>query len=583
MKDVAAMRVSWLVFVLLSYATLGASIAPAEEHNPNNYGQFAPPDAFESGSKFAYYGSENEWGPRQFTVEEAEKHYKRLGQRQILLIMQGHADQAALSCREHIAKDPHDLESLFNLAVAQCQLGDIDGALRSAKQAVTAGLPFERFLAGPRELLAPLTTSSAFQDYVTKHPVQLIHGPMLGVMTDNSVRFWVRTANECNVTVRIFDATTGGKQVAFASVDSSKKRDYTAVASVAGLKPDTTYFYEVAVGGKPVQYKCRKEFRTFPTAGQAARFRIAHGGCAGYTPQFERMWDMIESFKPAAMMLLGDNVYIDLPQEAGPLHRYTMYQRQSRPEFRRLVSTTPIFAIWDDHDVAVDDIWLGPYRDRPKWKPSMLTLFKENWNNPSYGESDWPGCWFKFSIADVDFFMLDCRYYRTNPFMPERTMLGPVQKTWLLDGLKKSKATFKIVASSVAWASGAKPGSRDTWDGFPAEREEIFSQVEKNGIDGVVLLSADRHRSDAWKISRPNGYPLYDLLSSRLTNTETHELMPGALFGYNDKCSFGLLRFDTLRDDPQVTFEVVNIDGQTVHSLTIHKSEVTLRQRPGNS
>jgi alkaline phosphatase D len=204
----------------------------------------------------------------------------------------------------------------------------------------------------------------------------------------------------------------------------------------------------------------------------------------------------------------------------------------------------------------------------------MLNLFKENWNNPSYGDQDWPGCWFKFSIADVDFFMLDGRYYRTNPFAEERSMLGPIQKAWLLDGLKKSKATFKIIASPVAWASGAKPGSRDTWDGFLVEREEIFSCIEKNKIDGVVLLSADRHRSDAWKIPRPNSYALYDLLSSRLTNTETHELLPGALFGYNEKCSFGLLNFDTTRADPQLTFDVVNIDGQTVHSLVIHKSEL---------
>jgi alkaline phosphatase D len=274
-------------------------------------------------------------------------------------------------------------------------------------------------------------------------------------------------------------------------------------------------------------------------------------------------------------MLMGDNVYIDFPQEAGPLHHYTMYQRQSRPEFRRLVSSTPVYAIWDDHDAAVDDIWLGPYRDKPSWKPSMLKLFKENWNNPSYGDPDWPGCWFKFSIADVDFFMLDGRYYRTNPFAKERSMLGPIQKAWLLDGLKNSKATFKIIASPVAWASNAKPGSRDTWDGFLVEREEIFSWIEKYRIDGVVLLSADRHRSDAWKIPRTNGYAFYDLLSSRLTNIETHELLPGALFGYNEKCSFGLLTFDTSRADPQVTFDVVNIDGQTVHSLAIHKSELT--------
>ncbi len=131
------------------------SPALAQKHDPYNFGQFAPPDAFENGSKLAYYGSENDWGPRQFTAETAEEHYKRLGQRHIYLIMQGHADQAIESCKAHIAKDPKDLESLFTLAVAQCQLGEIDNALATTKQSIAAGLPFERFLAGPRDLLAP--------------------------------------------------------------------------------------------------------------------------------------------------------------------------------------------------------------------------------------------------------------------------------------------------------------------------------------------------------------------------------------------------------------------------------------------
>jgi alkaline phosphatase D len=238
-----------------------------------------------------------------------------------------------------------------------------------------------------------------------------------------------------------------------------------------------------------------------------------------------------------------------------------------------------VFSIWDDHDVAIDDVWLGPYRDKPSWKPSMLQLQKENWNNPGYGNPQWPGCWYRFSLGPADFFMLDCRYYRTNPFGDERTMLGPVQKEWLLRELKQSTAVFKVIASSVAWASGAKPGSRDTWDGFPEEREAIFSWIDEQRIDGVVLLSADRHRSEAWRIPRPNGYPLYDLLSARLTNVHTHELVPGPLFGYNDKCSFGLLTFDTTRDDAQVKYEVVNIDGERVHSLSINRSQLTLPEK----
>jgi alkaline phosphatase D len=541
---------------------------------PDNYGQFAPADAFENGSKLAYYGSENSWEPRQFTAKSADEHYKRLGQRHILLVMEGHADEAAQSCREHLAKNPQDLESLFTLAVAQTQLNEVDEALATMKRAVGAGLPFERFLAGPRDLLAPLTSSPSFRAHLAQHPVKLVHGPLLGAVTDTSAKFWVRTADESSVAVRIFETETNGRPIQSALAKSSHDNDYTAIAEVSDLKPDTRYYYDVRIDAQS-QNKSRHAFRTFPSVGSPARFRIAHGGCAGYAPENERMWDTIASFKPLALLLLGDNVYIDLPREAGPLHRYTYYQRQSRPEFRRLTGSVPVFATWDDHDVAFDDVWLGPYTDKPGWKPSMLKLQKQNWNNPSYGDPDWPACWFKFAIGNVDFFVLDCRYYRTNPFAEKRTMLGPTQKAWLLRELKRSSATFKVIASSVAWASGAKPGSRDTWDGYSKERNEIFSWIDDNSINGVFLLSADRHRSDAWRIPRPNGYPLYDLMSARLTNIETHELMPGALFAYNEKCSFGLLTFDTTEKDPTAKYDIVNIDGETVHSLTIKCSELS--------
>ena len=306
---------------------------------------------------------------------------------------------------------------------------------------------------------------------------------------------------------------------------------------------------------------------------------MAFGGCAGYTPENERMWDTIASHAPQALLLLGDNVYIDLPGQPGPFHDYTYYQRQSRPEFRRLVNSTPVYAIWDDHDAAIDDIWMGPYVDRPAWKQPMVDLFRRNWNNPAYGSESHPGVWFRFSLGDIDVFMLDGRTYRTNPFAEERTMLGPVQKAWLLESLLDSQATFKVIASPVAWADEAKPGSRDTWSGFPEEREEILGFIEANDIRGVILLSSDRHRSEAWKIERASGYAFHDLLSGQLTNMHTHPKEPGALFSYNLKDSFGLLTFDTAREDPQATYQIYSIDDELIETLVIPHADLAVVNR----
>jgi len=90
----------------------------------------------------------------------------------------------------------------------------------------------------------------------------------------------------------------------------------------------------------------------------------------------------------------------------------------------------------------------------------------------------------------------------------------------------------------------------------------------------VLLISADRHRSDIWKIERPNGYDLYEFESSRLTNIHTHQVMAGSLFGYNKKCSFGLLQFDTTISEPQVTYKIINIDNEVIYTFSLRRSQL---------
>ncbi len=568
------MRREKFIIIFLAIALFGGCKKENQFKSESPYGQFAPKDAYSENPNLAYYGAENEWTRRMFSQKAADRFYKRRGQRQMLAILDGHPEQAMELCEKRLAADPNDQESLFVLAVALTQLQKLNEAMDAVQLAVDAGLPFARFVAGPRDLLKPLTETTMFRQYAERHPLRLVHGPLLGCMTDHSVRFWMRTTGEDQVKVRAWEKDNPGNVLESGTERSSAQQDYVVIAKVEGLVAKRKYVYNVWVNGQSVFETALPTFTTFPAPGTAGHFRIVFGGGAGYTPQHERIWNVIGDQRPDALLLLGDNVYIDLPQMPGPFHQYTYYRRQSRPEFRHLVQSTPVYAIWDDHDAAIDDVWLGPYKDKPAWKMPMLNFFRRQWNNPGYGTAEWPGVWFKFAIGDVDFIMLDCRMYRTNPFASEKTMLGAVQKAWLKDQLAKSTATFKIVVSSVPWASGAKPGSKDTWDGFASEREEIFSFIANQKINGVILLSADRHRSDAWKVERKDAYPLYDLMSSKLTNIHTHELMTGALFGYNKKCSFGLLTFNTESVDPEVKYQIVNIDGDVVHSLSIRKSQL---------
>jgi alkaline phosphatase D len=558
---------------LLLSALCAATISPIHGQTEGEFGMSAPPEAYEEGNPFPYFGSENPWNRRMFGDNPANLFYKRRGQRQILATIDGNPGQAAEWARSRITNDPRDQESWFNLIIALGQLKRTEEMVATMHQALEAGLPFERLVAGPRDLLTPLYSTDEYKQIRDALDVRLVHGPILGDFTDSSILIWVRTARSSEVTIEAIPLSRIGND-AKAVFRTTEAADYSGVGRLEGLLGDTVYRYRIQVDGSFVSFPGEAIFRTAPAPGQSGRYVAAFGGGAGFTPKFERIWDTILGRQPQVLLLLGDNVYLDVPEAPGSYHQYTYYRRQSRPEFRRLTSSVATYAIWDDHDAGMDDIWLGPYLDRPDWKRANFEFFLQNWNNPTTGDPATPGGWFSFALGDLEFFMIDGRSYRTNPFAPEKTMLGPVQKAWLLKKLSNSTATFKILVSPVPWTELAKKGSLDTWCGFKEERDRIFDFIYEKGISGVVLVSSDRHRSDAWEIDRKKGYRFYEFGSAKLTNMHTHEPIPDAIFSYNEKNSFGLLRFDTTLDDPTVTNEFWTIDGEKVFSLTVPLSDL---------
>ncbi|MFC2125929.1 alkaline phosphatase D family protein [Bacteroidota bacterium] len=502
-----------------------------------------------------------------------DEQYKRITRDAIADIYDGNVNNAIERLELYLDVNPNDLESLYGLAVAYSVKNDIQKSINYMAEAIEKGLPPERFIAGPRSQLNNLTNTREFRQFMEGKYKGLIHGPMMGNIASDHASIWVRTSGEASVKIDIASVLKPGLKQSFYG-NSVTDSDYTSIIKLTGLESFIEYIYDVYVDGN-LLYE-NGSFTTYPKENETANIRIGFGGGAGYTPWHERMWDTLATRSLDAFLLLGDNVYIDHPTRP-PVQEYCYYRRQSRPEFHRFVSSVPVYAIWDDHDFTIDDGEGGPDIDYPEWKRLVWNTFKNNWNNPYYGGGEeHPGCWFDFSIADVDFIMLDCRYYRENPQTVEQpSMLGYFQKQWLKDRLLSSKGTFKVIGSSVPWATGTKPGSDDTWDGFPDEREEIFSFIEENQIEGVVLISADRHRSDAWKIDRPNGYTMYDFMSSRLTNIHTHEILPGSLFGYNKTCTFGTLDFNTNLEDPKVVYSIFSINNELIHQLTLYKSQLT--------
>ncbi|MDX1564533.1 MAG: alkaline phosphatase D family protein, partial [Phycisphaeraceae bacterium] len=396
----------------------------------------------------------------------------------------------------------------------------------------------------PSASLASVQKDPAYQKLIRKHNLRLLGGPMVGSVTANSAKIWMRTTTAATVSVRLIG---GGSPVPDVKAQTGPEGDFTAIVTLSGLTADTEYTYTVLVNGKPTRFK-EAAFRTFPSKGQKTTFSVGFGGGARYNPPKEKIWSTIASRNPVAFLFLGDNIYIDEPKWPNR-QRAMYYRRQMHPDFQALTSSTAIYSIWDDHDFGKNDSSGGPHPFKPDWKLPVWRIFKQNWVNPGYGGGEkQPGCWYKFSIGDVEFFMTDGRYYRD--FKKGKTMLGPVQKKWLLESLAASKATFKVIASGTLWTEHADKGGKDSWWGVPEEREEIFSLIDRKKIGGVFLISADRHRTEVFKIKRPNGYTLYELETSKLTNNHTHRPNKAAIFSYNKGTFFGLMRFDFTKKDP---------------------------------
>ncbi|MBQ17358.1 MAG: alkaline phosphatase [Planctomycetaceae bacterium] len=120
--------------------------------------------------------------------------------------------------------------------------------------------------------------------------------------------------------------------------------------------------------------------------------------------------------------------------------------------------------------------------------------------------------YFRLTVANCDFFVLDTRSQRQmhdtkNPAKKGLSMLGPIQRDWLLDGVKTSKADFVFVVSSVNFMVPHIGGGKvratnkdDAWTVFFDERERLINAWDK--LDKpVFVLTGDLHNSFVIRIT----------------------------------------------------------------------------------
>jgi alkaline phosphatase D len=422
-----------------------------------------------------------------------------------------------------------------------------------------------------------------------QHP-KLQSGPMLGYSEFCEVLIWAQTTGPAQVEVEYWAQARPDSIFSTGSLRTSALLAYSAKFVADQVQPGTEYEYRLRIDGEPVTLPYPTEFTTQPLwqwRTDAPDFTVAFGSCNYINePRYDRpgnpyggeyeIFTTIHEQRPDLMIWLGDNTYlreVDWYTRTGIQHRYT--HTRSVPELQPLLASTHHFAIWDDHD-------FGPNNSDRSWihKDKALEVFRQFWGNPTFGiPGGMGGITSFFKYNDVDFFLLDNRYFRspndrqTGP----NILLGGGQVEWLIDALTFSRATFKVIC-----VGGQVLNTAEVYETYanlaPEERAYLLSRIEEEEIKGVIFLTGDRHHTELSKLTTEKDWPIYDITVSPLTSStgssrdnEYNDLrVPGTLV--LDR-NFGLLNVSGPRDDRRLRIDIYDTAGEPLWEYEIQANE----------
>ena len=347
---------------------------------------------------------------------------------------------------------------------------------------------------------------------------------MLGHIGQRNAEIWVHWPIEGEtVSLQYSNPKSNGDEISFSVLKEKKSSNKILLSS---LQPNSTYSFFLK--SKSFQTKIY-EFTTqelWQWRKDAPDFSIAFGSCAYVNDtEFDRpgkpygqsdsIFNVISAMKPSAMIWGGDNIYLregDFETQANMEARYI--KARQVPSIQKLLSTCPQYAVWDDHDFGPNDS-----HSSFQYKKESLAAFKEMWGNSNYGfpENENNCITGKVSINDVDLYLMDNRSFRIPPGTEGITpqMLGKEQINWLIQDLKSSKASFKLVVVGSQVLSSV--ADFENYANYKEEREYLLQLLSTNNIKNVVFLTGDRHFTELSEV-KLNNIRIIDLTASPLTS-----------------------------------------------------------------
>src|SRR5262245_9343307 len=371
------------------------------------------------------------------------------------------------------------------------------------------------------------------------------HGVQSGDISTDSGMVWARTDRPARMLIEAATADSFENICYASAVDALPETDFTAKALIENLSPGQDIIYRLRFedlsSPKLTSELVTGRFRTAPsdrrsisfvwsgdTAGQGWGIDVSRGGMRTYASMLAN--------KPDFFVHCGDSIYADctIPAQQklanGEIWRNIVTEGKSKiaitlddyrdnykynlldANVRAFNAEVPILAQWDNHEV-MEDWWPGELFDRSGYDVKSASLLAargcrafHEFMPLRYVPSEPGRIYRKISYGPLlDLFLLDMRSYRGSnaahpdgSYGPDAYLLGPAQLAWLKRELKRSTATWKVIASDTPLGTIAAtlPGAHSPI-GRGMEIADLLSFVQRAAIRNTVWITADLHYTAA--------------------------------------------------------------------------------------
>ncbi|MFI6367486.1 alkaline phosphatase D family protein [Nocardia sp. NPDC050630] len=380
----------------------------------------------------------------------------------------------------------------------------------------------------------------------------LTHGVAVGDPRTDGALIWARSDQPAKLIVETAATESFTDAKRFTGPLLTPDSDGTGRVRVNGLPAGQQVHYRVTLEGEDgaTSEPIAGVLRTAPTGASDIKLQWSGdvvGQGYGINPELGGMkiFSAMAARDPHLFIHSGDSIYADVPlHEAvtlpdGRIWRNTVSEAKSAvaqtldqfrgnyaynltdQNYRRFNTSVAQVVQWDDHE-TVNNWYHGGLVAETKGysERSMDTLAMRSWQAfhewmPVQPREAVDGRLYrKISYGPLlDIFVLDMRTYKdTNDIDngPTGRIFGPEQTKWLIEGLRDSTATWKIVANDLPLGLVVKDGEQKVTayegpanadSGTPSGREteiaQVLSAIKANKVGGVVWLTADVHYTAA--------------------------------------------------------------------------------------